>query len=354
MAAARWAAAFEVVALHSFQPTIWEVGGYYTLLLALIAVRFYPTAKWLLVASAAFLALDVGWWYQTRFGHRDLRLTFLDVGQGNAALVEFPGGQTMLVDGGGYADNRAFDMGRNVIAPFLRRRKIMSVDYLVLTHPSSDHMNGLMYVLRYFKPRVLIWNQDRVETASGKSFVELVNTRKVQSPRFENLSRRMEIGQAVVRIVNPPRDFKRRRQAEPWRDLNNNSIALQIAFGGFAVLMPGDAERAAEREMLRLRGSDLDSTILLVPHHGSRTSSSPAFVQAVDPAITIVSCGWRNRFGFPHPEVMARYAAIGSRIFRTDINGAVQVRLRPNDLQLDCYDRTTVKITGNRHLSADE
>ncbi len=135
--------------------------------------------------------------------------------------------------------------------------------------------------------------------------------------------------------------------------MNNNSIALQIAFGGFAVLMPGDAERAAEREMLRLRGSDLDSTILLVPHHGSRTSSSPAFVRAVNPAITIVSCGWRNRFGFPHPEVMARYEAIGSRIFRTDINGAVQIRLRPDDLQLVCYDRTAVKITGDRHLSAD-
>jgi competence protein ComEC len=99
--------------------------------------------------------------------------------------------------------------------------------------------------------------------------------------------------------------------------------------------------------MLQEIGSELDSTILLVPHHGSRTSSSKAFVQAVAPTISIVSCGWRNRFGFPHPDVLARYEAIGSRIFRTDINGAVHVRLRPHDLQLTCYDRTAVQISGD-------
>lgn len=347
LAAARWAAAFEFVALRSFQPTIWEVGGYYVLLLALIAIRTYPAAKWLLVAAVTFLALDAGWWYQTRYGHRDLRLTFLDVGQGNATLVEFPGGSTMLVDGGGYADNRAFDMGRNVIAPFLRRQKILSVDYLVLTHPSSDHMNGMMHVLRYFHPRVLIWNQDRIETAGGRAFAALVKASAIKAPRFEELQRRMTFGRTVIRICNPPRDFDRRRHAERWRDVNNNSIVLQIAFGGFAVLIPGDAERPAEREMLQDIGSGLRSTILLVPHHGSRTSSSKAFVQVVAPTIAIVSCGWRNRFGFPHPEVLARYEAIGSRIFRTDINGAVHVRLRPHDLQLTCYDRTAVKITGH-------
>ena len=346
LATARWAAGFEFVALRSFQPTVWEVGGYYVLLLALIAMRTYPAAKWLLAAAVTFLALDAGWWYQTRIAHRDLRLTFLDVGQGNATLIEFPGGSTMLVDGGGYADNRAFDMGRNVIAPFLRRQKILTVDYLVLTHPSSDHMNGLMHVLRYFHPRVLIWNHDRIETASGRAFVDLVKASAIKAPRFENIQRRMTFDQTVIRIFNPPRDFDQRRLAERWRDVNNNSIVLQIAFGGFSVLMPGDAERPAELEMLQEIGSGLHSTILLVPHHGSRTSSSNAFVQAVAPAIAIVSCGWRNRFGLPHPEVLARYEAIGSRIFRTDINGAVQVRLRPPDLQLTCYDRSTVKITG--------
>lgn len=347
LAVTRWAAAFEFVALRSFQPTVWEIGGYYVLLLALIAMRTYPAAKWLLVAAVTFLALDAGWWYQTRLGHRDLRLTFLDVGQGNATLIEFPGGDTMLVDGGGYADNRAFDMGRSVIAPFLRRQKILTVDYLVLTHPSSDHMNGLMHVLRFFHPRVLIWNHDRIETASGRAFADLVKASAIKAPRFEELPRRMAIGPAVIRIFNPPRDFDRRRRADRWRDVNNNSIALQIAFGGFTVLMPGDAERAAELEMLQEIGSGLDSTILLVPHHGSRTSSSKAFVQAVAPTISIVSCGWRNRFGFPHPDVLARYEAIGSRIFRTDINGAVHVRLRPHDLQLTCYDRTAVQISGD-------
>ena len=111
--------------------------------------------------------------------------------------------------------------------------------------------------------------------------------------------------------------------------------------------MPGDAERPAELQMLQQTELGLHSTVLLVPHHGSRTSSSQAFVQAVSPTIAIVSCGWRNRFGLPHPEVLDRYRAIGSRIFRTDINGAIHIRLRPNDLQLSCYDRSAVNITGD-------
>lgn len=342
LAAAYWASTFDGIALRSFQPTGLEIGGYYALLASLMAMRVYPRAKWIMAAAAAILMLDAGWWYQHRFAHRDLRITVLDVGQGSATLVEFPGGQTMLVDGGGYADNRTFDMGRSVIAPYLRRQKILAVDYLVLSHPSSDHMNGLLYVLQQFHPHTLIWNHDQAESTSAKAFAALVKASALHVPPFPQLNRKMDIGGTHVQILNPPSNFKQRRQKDRWRDLNNNSIALQLAFEGATILIPGDIERPAEMEMLRTRATALKSSILLVPHHGSRTSSSIGFVKAVAPEWAIFSCGWRNRFGFPHPEVLARYQKIGSRVLRTDINGAVLMRLQAGVLQVRCDDQVLV------------
>ena len=339
IAAGHWAANFKLAALRSFQPTGLEIGAYYALLAAFIAVRTYPRAKWILATALILLAVDAGWWYQYRFGHRDLRLTVLDVGQGSAALLEFPGGETMLVDAGGYADNRVFDMGRSVIAPFLRRQKILNIDYLVLSHPSSDHMNGLFHVVEHFHPRVLIWNHDRVESESAQRFVRMIAGRPLQVPPFEGQQRRLNIGGVVVRILNPPSDFSHRRDRERWRNLNNNSIVLQVVFEGCTILMPGDIERAAEFELRQAMGTALKSNVLLVPHHGSRTSSTSAFLEAVAPEFAIFSCGWRNRFGLPHPEILARYQEIGSRILRTDTDGAVQVRIRSGQLQIGADDR---------------
>ncbi len=338
LAAAHWASQFDFVALRCFQPTGLEIGCYYLLLASLVAVRVYPRAKWMLAAALVLMAADAGWWYHHRIGHRDLRLTVLDVGQGSAALVEFPGGQTMLVDGGGYADNRIFDIGRSVIAPFLRRQKILTVDYLILSHPSSDHMNGLYHVVQQFHPQLLIWNQDRIESASAQGFAALIKAHSLQVPPFGELDRRMEIGGAILQILNPPSDFARRRKQERWRNLNNNSIALQLTFEGRTILLSGDVEAPAELEMLQRGAQALKSTVLLVPHHGSRTSSSTEFLAAVAPQIAIVSCGWRNRFGFPHPEVLARYQKAGIRVLRTDINGAVQIRLLAGELHYRCAD----------------
>ena len=339
----RWAAAFERAALGTFQPTGLEIGGYYLLVAALVAIRSHPRAKWMLAVALMVLMADAGYWYHYRFSHRDLRLTVLDVGQGSAALLEFPGGETMLVDGGGYADNRVFDMGRSVVAPFLRRHKILAVDYLVLSHPSSDHMNGLVHVVQHFQPDVLIWNHDRVASESARRFRELIAREGVRNPPFEDLAREFDIGGATVRIINPPADFANRHEREGWRGLNNNSIVLQVSFEGQTILLPGDIEQPAERALRRTRSTALRSSVMLAPHHGSRSSSSRAFLEAVEPAYAIFSCGWRNRFGFPHPEVLARYRQIGSRIWRTDLDGAVQVRVRSDgQLRLSSRDREMV------------
>ena len=265
IAVGRWAAAFELAALGTFQPTGVEIGGYYILVAALVALRSYARARWMLAAALVILLADAGYWYHYRFAHRDLRLTVLDVGQGSAALLEFPGGATMLVDGGGYADNRVFDMGRSVVAPFLRRHKILTVDYLVLSHPSSDHMNGLMHVVQHFRPGILIWNHERAASESARRFRKLIAVEALRNPPFESLAREFNIGGATVRILNPPADFARRRDREGGRRLNNNSIVLQVRYQGQTILLPGDIERPAERTLGSSMSKTLRSTVLLAP-----------------------------------------------------------------------------------------
>ena len=203
--------------------------------------------------------------------------------------------------------------------------------------PSSDHMNGLFHVVRQFHPQMLIWNQDRMESASARAFAGLIEAQPLLAPPFDEIERRMEIGGAIVQILNPPRDFDRRRR-DRWRTVNNNSIVLLLQYEGCRILMPGDVEKPAEREMLFQMPPARKPTVLLVPHHGSRTSSTAEFLSAAAPDIAIVSCGWRNRFGFPHPEVLARYQEVGARVLRTDIHGAVRIRLQNGRLQYRCED----------------
>lgn len=271
----------------------------------------------LFVASCLILlAADAAWWYAQRFHGSALTVTFISVGQGDSTLIEFPGGEVMIVDGGGLSPT--FDTGERIVAPQLWRRKIARIDTLVLTHADFDHFGGLGFLAREFAPRDFWWNGSPGHGERFAAFrASLRNTRAFAAER----GRRRSIGGVEVAILHPD-------PAVHGSD-NDRSLTLRLAYGPTAVLLPGDLEAGGELALVTAARHELASTVLKVPHHGSRTSSTPLFLAAVAPTLAVVSCGYDNRFGFPHPRVLEAYSSRNIEVLRTDRDGAISVRIEP-------------------------
>jgi competence protein ComEC len=284
-----------------------------------------PPVKLLLLGLVLVIAGDVFYWTYHRFWHDDLRVTIIDVGQGSSALLELPEGQCMLVDGGGFSNNATFDVGARIVAPFLWRKKIATVDTLVLSHANSDHLNGLLYIARHFNVKRVWCNHEPSESVVYQEFLSIIEQNGIHLPGFEKILKTRVVNNVHMAVLHPPIDFLEKKLAGTRRSINDNSLVLKVQYGRKAFLFPGDIMRNAESELVMTKKDLLRSDILIAPHHGSKTSSAANFIEAVDPEVVIVSAGWRNRFRFPAREVLARYEKHGSRVFRTDLHGAVSI-----------------------------
>jgi competence protein ComEC len=287
----------------------------------------------ILVLVLITLAADAGYWLYQRFGNADLRVTVIDVGHGSASLLEYPGGYTMLIDGGGFADNSAFDVGAAVVAPLLWRKKIRTVDALILSHPNSDHLNGLIYIARHFHVKKIWTNSEARNTQGYKDLMRVIAIKKIALPAFADTLRNHRINGVELEFLYPPRDFLKRKETEKWRNLNNNSLVVKVSMHTTSFLFTGDIMAAAEKELVGIAGKNLNSTVLIAPHHGSRSSSSTIFLNQVNPDVVVISSGRQGRFKLPHPKILKRYQDHGYTIFRTDINGAIA--LSTDGLQLE-------------------
>jgi competence protein ComEC len=289
----------------------------YTALFAL--VRLSGRARTAMLMLVALLALgDGALWYADRYLRAALRITFLSVGQGDSAVVEFPGGNVMVIDAGGLR-GESFDLGERVIAPFLWSRKIAHVDYLVLSHPEWDHYGGFAFLAANFSPREFWSNGAQAYTGQFARLQQLLRENGVKKVALHRGERR-QIGDVQVAVESPPQPMDGLRT-------NDQSLVLSLGFSGRRVLFPGDIEARGEEDLVAAADGSLASAVLKMPHHGSITSNSVRFLTAVSPQYAIVSAGFGNRFHFPHAAVLRRYAARGCRLARTDINGAVHVRV---------------------------
>ncbi|MDF1592899.1 MAG: ComEC/Rec2 family competence protein [Desulfobacterales bacterium] len=297
-----------------------------------------PLKKHLAAMAAGVLLLaagvDAGYWYYQRLLHPALRVTVIDVGQGNAALLELPKGYTMLVDGGGFSDNSSFDVGAQVVAPLLWRKKIKTIDALVLSHPNSDHLNGLLYIAEHFNVKEIWANGQPAAIRSYERFLEIIQKNNIRMPGFDTLARNREINGVRLNIIYPLPKFFEKSAAEKWRNLNNNSLVVQVRFGAKTILFTGDIMAPAEAELVSATGATLAGDVLVSPHHGSAKSNSDVFLDAVSPKVVIVSAGWKNRFHFPHESVLEKYHRRGYRLFRTDTDGAVFITTDGTDLEI--------------------
>ena len=308
------------------RPSWPEIFFYFSALLILFNRRKIPRASWALGLTLAGLLLAFSFpQIKTVLGLRPLALTFLDVGHGSAVLVEFPDGENLLVDGGG-SPNPAFDLGERVVSPFLRQKKIFSLDTVVSTHPHPDHLNGLPFILEKFTVKEFWWNGERADSEAFSRLEDLIRRKKI--PTFQpRAGWTKNFGEVRVRILHPEPTPPQRSEAFNWHEQNNHSLVLQIDYQGQRVLLPADIEAAVENHLLN-RGPVLQSQILQVPHHGSLTSSQPAFIEAVAPRWAVFSARGSVRFPVPHPEILRRYLDQGVKILRTDQEGAIRFSYR--------------------------
>ncbi len=330
-------------AVKTVTPSYFEICCFYVLFWAILNLRYVslktpagqdkvpgksfiqkPAAIIVLLAMLA-LSADACFWLNNRFWHDDLRVTMIDVGHGSAALLELPKGYNILIDGGGFSDNSVFDIGARIIAPFLWQKKIKTVDTLVLSHPNSDHLNGLIYIAEHFNVKNVWTNNETANTLGYKKFMEAVKKNRIHMPEYKEVAGIHDINGVRLDICYPSLDFIKKRKLERWRNVNNNSLVLKASFGAESFLFPGDIETRAEYELAAIAGDKLKSTVLLAPHHGSKTSSSKMFIEKVNPEVIIISSGRKSRFGFPHPSVLKRYKEKGCRILGTARNGAVSM-----------------------------
>jgi len=240
------------------------------------------------------------------------------VGQALAVGIVTPDGHALLYDAGNSRED-----AEQVILPFFRSRGIERLDYLVLSHPDQDHVGGMPAVLsgitveRYVDPVLPSTNRSYLET------LRLVRERGVQPIRAER-GRTLQLGEAVrARVLWPERPFLLDTSGEVSD--NDNCVVLLVEHGDVRILLPGDLERRGEEALLAREGAGMRAQILVVGHHGSRTSTSEPFLAAVQPAVAVISVGRDNPYGHPHPEVLQRLRTYGVRVYRTDSDGTVLI-----------------------------
>ena len=248
----------------------------------------------------------------------DLRVTLIDVGQGESILVEFPGRRTMLVDGGGLAGS-PFDVGERVVSPVLWRKGIRTIDHLVLTHPHPDHAGGLVAVARNFRVGTFWEGPPAEDGGAGAALRRALGPGTAR--RRCGRGTRFEEGAVTVACLHPPLDGPPGAVAAG----NESSLVLRIALGGTAFLLMGDAGAATERALLD-SGAELGAAVLKAGHHGSAGSTCPELLEAVRPRLVLASAGEGNTYGFPSPGFLERCREAGAEVLRTDLDGAVEVR----------------------------
>jgi competence protein ComEC len=312
-------------------PPLWLAVALAAALILTAIVR----GRWKVAGAAGVLTLlAVMCWhpFAPEVARGQLELTAIDVGQGDSLLVSFPDGKLMVVDGGGIpmfgrTTRPNMEIGEDVVSPYLWGRSISHIDVLALTHAHEDHIGGLSALMENFHVKELwtgamsdnpLW--DALRDQACRSGVRIVARQSGAAFGF---------GGAQVEVLSPAADY-----VAPDAPKNNDSLVIRLAYGKNSFLLTGDMERQIEGR-LSADGRLTHVDVLKVPHHGSKTSSTADVLDQVRPEFAIISDGYGNSYGHPHPDVLARLEERGACILRTDRDGLVSIRSDGRRLYVD-------------------
>ncbi len=234
---------------------------------------------------------------------------YINVGQGDATLIQ-TAGKNILIDSGTRASS-------STLVNYLKAQGVTELELCVATHPHEDHIGGMPDVMNEFTVKELYMPTKTTTTKIFQSMVETAQQRGV-SVTPAKVGDTFTIGDANLQILFPDREYK---------SLNNNSVTIQLSLGGKTFLFTGDNEKESEAIILSNFGNALKSDVFQAGHHGSNTSNTAEFLQAVSPSIIVISCGQNNSYGHPHEEVLQRFDQLGAAIYRTDLDGNIVIAI---------------------------
>ncbi len=303
------------------RPGLLDLSCYYCLLALFVNVRrVYWARRWLVIAGLC--SANMGIWISALDGdHRLLKVTFLDVGSGDAIVIRSPQGKTMLIDGGRRSPYE--DCGERVLLPFLRSSGYHRIDAILMSHPHADHLGGLLAVMRQFNVGQILESGARTPSSLCHEYETVLQARGISQkvvrageslPGFEPLS---------IRFLHPAGKFVTPEGWPPY-GVNNGSVVMRLDYGRVSFLFMGDVEHAAEEALLG-EGEFLKADVIKISHQGSRTGTSERLLAAIRPSLAVISVGQGNPFHHPDREVIARLEHRGIHVYRTDRNGAVMV-----------------------------
>lgn len=246
-----------------------------------------------------------------------LKVHFIDVGQGDSILLQ-NGERFMLIDGG-------TNSSTNKVLSYLEKTGVKTLDYVIATHPHEDHIGGIDKVIDNYQIETLYMPKVTANTKTFKDVVESMKKKNLKA-KAPVAGEEFEFGEAKVTIIAP--------NNSTYEDINNYSIVLKVVYGENSFLFTGDAESLSEKEILK-KGLDIKADVIKLGHHGSRTSSSLAFLKEVNPKYGVITLGKDNDYGHPHKEVMERVNGMNIKIYRTDEKGDIVIVSDGKDITLE-------------------
>ncbi|MGB9893003.1 MAG: ComEC/Rec2 family competence protein, partial [Candidatus Saccharicenans sp.] len=298
-------------------PLIVVLSFYLFLFLFLLKTKF--RGQKLITAAGFLVSFLILITFPFRPESRGLVVTFMDVGQGDSIVIEFPQGRLMVIDAGGFPQS-PFDPGESLVSPYLWHKGYKKIDYLVSTHLHPDHAGGLPSLARNFKIKEYWYAEENPESLLEKEI------NKALPARVKKIKIRtgLETTCAGARIEVLYPDEQAFSHFKPGNDV---SAVLKLEFAQYSFLFAADITSPVEDYLVGSSAQKLKATVLKIPHHGSRSSSSQAFLEAVLPEWAVITSGRNNVYGFPEAQVLSRLKASGIKTLRTDLDGAIQFQV---------------------------